>query len=105
MNSGKQQEYDKNQKSVREEQMTLFIVICRVSSLGLMCFDGFLAGFGVNYEYTESRLNTKLLKPSASGKRLFMIKNVCDMYHPRSPPHAQENRYRKRRDMSVNDLY
>lgn len=31
-------------KSVGEQQMTLFIVISRVSSLGLTCFDGFLAG-------------------------------------------------------------
>jgi hypothetical protein len=29
-------------KSVGEQQMTLFIVISRISSLALACFDGFL---------------------------------------------------------------
>jgi len=35
---------DMIRKSVREQQLTLFIVIRRVGSLALTCFDGFLGG-------------------------------------------------------------
>ena len=67
---------DRIRKSVRQLQMTLFIVIRRVSSVALTCFDRFLAGFGVNYEFTENHFlphnNNKPRKAVRSSEGILL---------------------------------
>ena len=65
---------DRIRKSVGEQQMTLFIVISRVSSLGLTCFDGFLAGIILitNIRKIMSCVTTgNYVKPSAAESGFY----------------------------------
>jgi hypothetical protein len=65
--------------------MTLFIIIRRVSSLGLTCFDGFLAGV-ILITNTPIIMSCVIIGNYVSRLQQqadFMMKNIyCDMHQP-----------------------
>jgi hypothetical protein len=93
-------------KSLARRHMTLFIIIRRVSSLGLTCFDGFLAGV-ILITNTPIIMSCVIIgnyvKPSAAASG-FMMKNIL-RYASTNTTTPNKIGTGKEKHVSVNGLY